>query len=144
MGHSDGPQCEFEEIARLHEVIGILVGHVCEGVMQLVSAAKVCERDHTRQERDAAPPEVCASRASKMSVNTLVSHHCAEEDQVCPHQNIDYQMKTVDHRNEQRTNREQANDADECAVEVVDLRSADVHSVRLTARGVAYNYNCGS
>ena len=101
MRHRYRPQREFEKVARFHEVIGILFGKVCESVMQLVSTAEVSEGNHTGQQCDATPPEVSPPRASEMSVNTLVGHHGAEEDQICSGEDVEREMKIVGDGNQE-------------------------------------------
>jgi hypothetical protein len=89
MRHRDGFQYKLDQVARLHEVVGIFVRNVCERVMQLVRPAKVCERNHAWQKRDPSPPIISGTSCRQMSVDTLMRHHCADEDQVSSQQHVD-------------------------------------------------------
>lgn len=95
MRHRQGSQPELKEVARFHEVVGIFVRNVCESVMQLMSAAKVREGNHARQQRDAAPPEIRPTRAAKMAMNAFVGHHGPEKDQVRSREDVDREVKIV-------------------------------------------------
>jgi hypothetical protein len=89
--------------------------------MKLMSAAKVGEGNHGGQQSDAAPPEVCASRAAEVTVNAFMGHHRAEKNQVRAEQNVEREMKAVRDGNEQRADCQQTDNADNRAVEVVNL-----------------------
>ena len=106
MRHRQRAQKEFDEVARLHEVIGILIGNVCVRVVQLVCLAEVCEWDHARNKRDASPPEICGPGSTEMTVYALVRHHRAEKYQVSSQQNIDDHQQRMGEGNEERTDRE--------------------------------------
>src|SRR5918997_176656 len=102
-------------------MIPVQVGNICVRVMQLMSAAKVSEGNHTRQESDAAPPEVCVPRAAEMAVNALVRHHRAEENQIRAEQDVHCELKVVDDGDKKRSHCEHANDTDDAAVEVENM-----------------------
>src|SRR5688572_18816807 len=103
MRHRQRTQDELNEVARLHEVVWIMIGNVCVCMMQLVCFAKVCEWDHARNEGNASPPEVCGFGPTKVTVYALMRHYRTQKYQVGSQQNIDDHHQRIVERNEERT-----------------------------------------
>ena|SRR5215213_2095359 len=123
MRHCKGTEKKFEEVARLHEMVGILIGKICVCVMQLMCLTKICERDHAGYQRDASPPEVCGFGSAEMPVHALVSHDRTQKDQIGAEQNVADDEKGIGNRNEECPDGECSHNTDDRAAEVVDFSS---------------------
>src|SRR5215216_4036136 len=133
MRHGEGAREQLEKVARLHKVVRIEIGKICVCVVQLVGLAEVGEGNHARQQSNAAPPEVRGFSSTQVTVNALVSHHGADEDEVSAKQNVDHHQQRIRDRNEERAYREQNGETYNCAAEIVDSSTA-LHSLRNLAR----------
>ncbi len=86
--HGQRAERDLDCVARLHEDVRIPIGLVGVRVMEVMRPAKIRERDQRRNQRDAAPREVRSPRAAEVTVDALVGHDRAQENQVRPDQDV--------------------------------------------------------
>jgi len=87
----------------------------------LMRLAKVGEGHHAGQQSDATPPEVCGLGAAEMTVNTLMGHDRANKYQVGSKQDVEAHEKGIGERNKQCSDREEDDETDDYATEIVDF-----------------------
>ena len=89
VGHGNGAQAKFDQVARFHKVIWIFIGNICEGMMELMRSTEIGEWNEAWKKSNATPPKIARPCFRQMAMNAFMRHHCADKHEIGSYKDVE-------------------------------------------------------